>query len=1575
MPAIRASLNIYSSTFSGVRRGFRGAAVAVAMSMAFGSTAQAQVYWDGTSGTWGTAGNWSTGSSATTPNPSLAPNNLTTNVVFNITTANSPTTVTLGTDQSAQSLTFNTTGSTTLIANGTARTLNLGVSGVNGITMASTAGPVTFGDGTAGNNVLLNLATANNATWTNNSSSNFTVNSTTTALTRVSGATLRFVQAGSGVFAMTTAAAPNVNGILGPWALFGTGTNTRYAFNNSGTIAGLAGTAAANATSLTDTTGTVNYDLASGTGTIGAANFSANTLRYTGGSGTLAPGATSFSLNGILNAGTGRLTIGTSPLTIGANKELVVYMADQPITISSPIADNAGGASSLTVVGGTAVSSANNRLTLSASNSFTGGLSISGLSSVSLTNANAAGSGTIALRYQNSASATTVLDIAGGLTVANPIVSDSNLQGRAVITTSGSGVVTLTGNVNVNSGAFIFDTIAGSSASFVLSGSIIAPNAVSLRGNGGVINGGVSAGALMVNNTAGLPWTINSTGNTITSVRIQSSGNLILGASNALPTTAVLQNDTSSSTGALDLNGSGVTLAGLYNSTLPTTGNGGRITNNSSSSDATLTLAGLTTDYNFYGAITDGTASRKMSLVLNSPGRAQILSGTDKSTYSGSTAILSGTLRAGAAGGGQSFGNLSALTLSNTSGATLDLNGFNQTIGSLAGGGTAGGNVTLGTATLTAGGNNTSTTYAGVISGSGGLSKAGSGILTLSGSSTFSGATTVSAGQLQIGSAGAINSTSGITVNGAGAEFKFNAATALLRPLTLTQGTLSGTGTIGTAVTVGSNAILSPGNSPGIQSFTQGLTFDQGGQYIWEINNWAGSPGTGYDQLVVSGSALNVTANSGSTFKIAVTGLTAGNVSGAVPGFVGTTGTTFTIATSSAGITGFDKTKFTIDPAAFTNNNTLPTNAGFWVSQSGNNLLLNYNPSATYNLSAAATATALRVGGTSWITATVTSSTAAVTNPDSLAYGGLALSGGLGSLSSTSGTLTGGLSASGSAAFAPVSSGSYAFNPSVTSGSNVNIGTSANAGSTSGVSVNVYNVAAANTFTGTTLSLGNVRVGDAFTTQNLAIWNTATAATGFQEGLATSITGSTGGATGAAVGGNLANLITGTNNFTIGLGGTGSAGAKSGSVTFGLTSTGTTSTGATGLSPLALSAQTVNVTGTVWNLASANTITTPVSLGNIRVGGTFGTQALSIQNTGTALYTEGLKAAFGSTSGAASGSGSIAVLASGSTNNTSMTVGLGSGAQNTAGLISGTQAVSLWSTGVGTSGLSDYALAGQNIAISGTVWNAAAASIASGTSINFGTVLKGTSLSQALSITNTAPNTYSEKLDANFGSPTGDASTNGGLINLLTAGGTSAAMSVGLNSATAGGKTGSVQVNFATNGDGTSGLGTLALAPQTVNLVGTVLDPAVASFTSGSIPSTTLSLDFFTVNEGDSVSPQGFSLYNLLQTAGYTADLALTNIISSNPTGPFSTNLSLFSNLASGSSNSWQVFLNTGSQGTFSNTWTLQFKSANAGSVYTGDSTQTLTLSANVIVVPEPGALALAGLGIGLAGWLIRRRK
>ena len=67
-----------------------------------------------------------------------------------------------------------------------------------------------------------------------------------------------------------------------------------------------------------------------------------------------------------------------------------------------------------------------------------------------------------------------------------------------------------------------------------------------------------------------------------------------------------------------------------------------------------------------------------------------------------------------AACGGNAIADTGAVTLANVAGAVLNLNGTNETIGSLAGGGATGGNVSLGAGTLTTGDAN-NTTYSGVI--------------------------------------------------------------------------------------------------------------------------------------------------------------------------------------------------------------------------------------------------------------------------------------------------------------------------------------------------------------------------------------------------------------------------------------------------------------------------------------------------------------------------------------------------------------------------------------------------------------------------------------------------------------------------------------------------------------------------------------------------------------------------------------------------------------------------------------------------------------------------------------------
>lgn len=242
-------------------------------------------------------------------------------------------------------------------------------------------------------------------------------------------------------------------------------------------------------------------------------------------------------------------------------------------------------------------------------------------------------------------------------------------------------------------------------------------------------------------------------------------------------------------------------------------------------------------------------------------------------TFSGTALLTGGTL---------ALANRNALqnsTLNVGSTVTFTVAGT----GTYAFGGLAGSTgLAIGGNTLRIGSNNDSTTYGGVVSGaSGGLAKVGAGTLTLTAVQEFTGATRISDGRLEIGSAGAINTSSGIAIDGG--DLRFNAATALTKPITFTAGMISGTGTIGTAVTVATGNVISPGNSPGTQAYTSLHAWAPGGTYQWELNALTGAAGTTWDLVNVTSGTFDLSAlavSPGNQFVLDLTTLDALNAAG-----------------------------------------------------------------------------------------------------------------------------------------------------------------------------------------------------------------------------------------------------------------------------------------------------------------------------------------------------------------------------------------------------------------------------------------------------------------------------------------------------------------------------------------------------------------------------------------------------------------------------------------------------------------------------------------------------------------------
>jgi len=191
--------------------------------------------------------------------------------------------------------------------------------------------------------------------------------------------------------------------------------------------------------------------------------------------------------------------------------------------------------------------------------------------------------------------------------------------------------------------------------------------------------------------------------------------------------------------GTFDVNGQNPAIN--QNSSVPAILGSGTISN--SAGFAGTAVFKITDTKTFSGNIVDGAGAATVALALAASSGSTptwVLSGSN--TYSGATTLNSATLRAGASA---AFAVQSAYTVAGA--ATLDLDGFDSTLGSL----TGAGNVTLGDATLTIGANHGSPpAFSGIISGGGSIAKVGIGTLTFSGANTYTGDTHVVAGVLNL---------------------------------------------------------------------------------------------------------------------------------------------------------------------------------------------------------------------------------------------------------------------------------------------------------------------------------------------------------------------------------------------------------------------------------------------------------------------------------------------------------------------------------------------------------------------------------------------------------------------------------------------------------------------------------------------------------------------------------------------------------------------------------------------------------------------------------------------------------
>jgi len=524
-------------------------------------------------------------------------------------------------------------------------------------------------------------------------------------------------------------------------------------------------------------TGATN--ITGGTLQAGAANVIVNTSAVTVGAGA------TFDLNNFSQsvgslAGSGTVTLGSAGLTIGSD--------DTDTTFSGLIQ----GTGSLTKVG-------TGTQTLSGANTYSGGTTLNngGL----IVNSNSAlGTGTLTI---TSAGGSTSL----GSTVNNTTLDiPISLQGDVSVSTSGfGGNFILDGNVDLGAAT---RTITGTTAGgLVRFGGVIS--------NGGITFLGSAAPVAFVyqqsvaNTYSGLTTVgqdaLLALGNTTTNGAI--IGDVMVMGNGSITN---IRSEQISNNSSVIVNSTGLVFDGTqyegfelgnFNETISDLSGTGTVGLGS----GTLTVS----SGNFSGVIKDGAFGAGGKLTKIGVGTL-FLSGAN--TYTGATTVTDGVLQADAV---NTFSAASTIIIDPA--GTLELNNFNQIIGTLADGTTGGGVVNLAGATLTVGASNASSAFSGTINGTGGLTKVGAGVFNLKGTNNYTGTTAVNGGALVLDSA----LIGPVTVDGA--EFDINATASVTLGMGVTGVAMNDGG-----LTNNAGAVTVGDNSTGISAVTDNVIGNTG---------------------------------------------------------------------------------------------------------------------------------------------------------------------------------------------------------------------------------------------------------------------------------------------------------------------------------------------------------------------------------------------------------------------------------------------------------------------------------------------------------------------------------------------------------------------------------------------------------------------------------------------------------------------------------------------------------------------------------------------------------------------------